>query len=148
MIAVKDDHLLISVGKLGLKMRVISMNYTFLLVGEIMETRWPLVLEQALSTLGKLKVVSEDRTHHELSQNNYNVIIIDAGAVQDAASLVARVRDIQPASRIIVATASPTWQRAREMLKAGASDYIRKSQNEQKLRTDILAVLEGLSPSA
>jgi DNA-binding NarL/FixJ family response regulator len=124
------------------------MKYTFLLVGEIMETRWPLVLERALSTLGKLTVVSEERTHQELSQQRYDVIIIDAGAVQDAASLVSRLRDVQPASRVIVATASPTWQRAREMLKAGASDYIRKSQSEQKIRADIQAVLEGVSPSA
>jgi DNA-binding NarL/FixJ family response regulator len=122
------------------------MTHTFLLIGEIKETHWPLVLERALSSLGKLIVISEEQVNQTLTERGYDVIIIDAGAVENAAALVSCLRLKRPESRIIVATASPTWQRAREMLKAGASDYIRKSQNEKKLQGEIQAVLEGATP--
>ena len=118
------------------------MPYTFLLIGEKMETRWPLVLERALSSLGKLAVVSEESAGQLLAKNLYDVIIVDAGAVQDTLDLVSRLRTGQPHAQIIVATASPTWQRAREILQAGATDYIRKSQDEKKLLSDIQTTLE------
>ena len=118
------------------------MPYTFLLIGEKMETRWPLVLERALSSLGKLAVVSEEGAGQLLAKNLYDVIIVDAGAVQDTPDLVSRLRTGQPQAQIIVATASPTWQRARESLQAGATDYIRKSQDEKKLLSDIQTTLE------
>lgn len=122
------------------------MRYTFLLISEKMETRWPLVLEQALSSLGKLVVVSEEDASQLVAKNIYDMIIVDAGAVRDALRLVSYLRMAQPQTRIIVATASPTWQRAREVLKAGATDYIRKSQDEKKLLSDIQTVLEQLPP--
>ena len=122
------------------------IRYTFLLIGEKMETRWPLVLEQALSSLGKLVVVSEEEASQLITKNSYDMIIVDAGAVRDALGLVLYLRAAQPQARIIVATASPTWQRAREVLKAGATDYIRKSQDEKKLLSDIQTALEQLPP--
>jgi DNA-binding response OmpR family regulator len=111
-----------------------------------METRWPLVLEQALSSLGNLVVVSEEDASQLVAKNIYDMIIVDAGAVRDVLRLVSYLRMAQPQTRIIVATASPTWQRAREVLKAGATDYIRKSQDEKKLLSDIQTVLEQLPP--
>jgi DNA-binding NtrC family response regulator len=127
-------------------MRSIVMNYTFLLISAKMETHWPLVLEQALASLGKLVVVSEEDAGQLMAKNVYDVIIVDAGAVRDALDVVSQLRRTQPKTRVIVATASPTWQRARELLKAGATDYIRKSQDEKKLLSDIQTALEHFPP--
>lgn len=123
------------------------MKYTFLLIGEKMESQWPLILEQALSPLGTLLMVSETNAVQIVAQSCYDVIIIDAGVVRDAVRLVSLLREKHPKARIIVATASPTWQRARETLQAGAVDYIRKSLDEKQLRSEIQAVLETQLPS-
>jgi|GEM_PF-789434 len=117
-------------------------EYTFLLIGEKAGSQWPLVLEQALSPLGKLQVVSEQAVTESGMHPRSDVIIIDAGVVGDAVKLVSLLRQQQPQARIIVATASPTWQRARDLLKAGAADYISKSLDEKQLQSEIRAVLD------
>jgi DNA-binding response OmpR family regulator len=71
---------------------------------------------------------------------------VDAGAVRDAVLMVSRLRVQQPETRIVIATASPTWQRAREALRAGAADYVRKSLDEKGLRSKVQTVLERQSP--
>ncbi|MCL4296501.1 MAG: response regulator [Anaerolineae bacterium] len=127
--------------RLELEKRTV-MEHTFLLIGEKAESQWPLVLEQALSPLGKLHIVSEQTVVKRGIHPDCDVIIIDAGVVEDAVTLVSSLHQQQPQARIIVATASPTWQRAREMLKAGAADYIYKSLDEKQLQSEIRAVLE------
>jgi DNA-binding NarL/FixJ family response regulator len=123
-----------------------EVNYTFLLVGNRAKTQWALVLQQALSPLGRLHLVSEEEAVQAVVQSDYVVIIIDAGVVQDAALLTSRLRGQRPGVRVVVATASPTWRRAREALRAGAADYIRKSLDEQELHSKIQAVLERPPP--
>jgi len=117
----------------------------FLLIGE-KETQWSQVLRRALSPLGKLQVVGEEEAIQAVAQDDYGVIIVDAGAVGDVAALVSRLRAQRPQARVVVATASPTWRRAREALQAGAADYIRKSLNEKELRAKIQAVLKVPPP--
>jgi CheY-like chemotaxis protein len=124
------------------KMESVLMKYKFLLIGEKAESQWPLVLERALFSLGKLQITSEQEVLQTAVQSYYDILIIDAGAVNDAVSLVSLLREQQPEARIVVATASPTWQRAREILQAGAADYIHKSLDEKQLQSEIRAVLE------
>jgi DNA-binding response OmpR family regulator len=128
-------------------MEAMLVKYTFLLIGKRTEGQWPLVLQQALSSLGELRDVSEEEAVQTVVQNHYDVVIIDAGAVRDVALLVSRLQAQRRQVRIIVATASPTWQRAREILRAGAADYIRKSLDKKELRSKIQAVLEAPPPS-
>jgi DNA-binding response OmpR family regulator len=118
------------------------MKRTFLLIGDITESQWPLVLQQALSPLGELHIAREQEAEQAMAQEAYDAIIVDAGAIHHALLLVSRLRAQHPQVRIIVATASPTWRRARQVLQAGAVDYIRKSLNKQELRSLIEAVLE------
>lgn len=127
-----------------------SGGYRFLLIGEKVETQWPLVLQRALSPLGKLRVISEEEAVQRVSREHYDVIIVDAGVVgdEDVVPLVSRLREQRLEARIVVATASPTWQRAREALQAGAAEYIRKSLDEKEIRLRIRAVLEALPPTS
>jgi DNA-binding NtrC family response regulator len=116
------------------------MPINFLLISRPEDTGWPRILEQALSPLGQVETVSEQDAAERLVQYECGaVVIIDAAAVEEVPALVSRLRDRCPGSRIIVATASPTWQRARDAFQAGATDYIRKSWDSQRL----LAAIKG-----
>jgi DNA-binding NtrC family response regulator len=117
-------------------------SYAFLLVGKPMDSGWTAVLERALAPLGHLHVVSEETALSVSQPRQYDLIIIDAGATREVALLLSRLRERDPEACLVVATASPTWRRAREAFRAGAADYIRKSMDERKLRSKIKAVLE------
>jgi DNA-binding NarL/FixJ family response regulator len=119
----------------------------FLLVGTGTETLWPLVLQRALSALGELHTVPEEEALQTVAESRYDVIIVDASEVSDVPALVSRLRTQRPQTRIVVVTASPTWRRAREALRAGATDYIRKLSDEEELRSRIQAVLDTPPPS-
>lgn len=121
-------------------------RYSFLLIGTTAETRWPEVLKDALSPLGELHIASERETVRTVSEQEYDAILIDAGAVQDVTQTIARLRAQHPRTPIVVVSASPTWQQSREVFRAGAADYIRKSLDRKKLRTQIEAVLHPLRP--
>ncbi|MEM4168160.1 MAG: response regulator [Candidatus Caldarchaeum sp.] len=121
-------------------------RYSFLLIGTTAETRWPEVLKDALSPLGELHIASERETIRAVSEREYDVILVDAGAIQDLIQMIGRLRSQQPRARIVVVTASPTWQQSREVFRAGAADYIRKSLDKGKLRAQIEALLQPLCP--
>jgi len=118
----------------------------FLLIGQETPTRWAGVLEQALAPLGELHRMAVDEFTHVNLQNRYDVIIIDAGAVSDVPPCILHLRQQWPTARIVVATASPTWQRAREAFLSGAADYIRKSLNPGTLRSKIERALNNPPP--
>lgn len=124
------------------------MPIDFLLIGRPDNTGWPLFLRQALASLGALEIVSESDAAGRIAQYQCKaVVIIDAAVIEDVPALVARLRRQCPESRIVVVTASPTWQRARDAFQAGAVDYIRKSWNSRELLTAIRHVL-GQAPAS
>jgi DNA-binding NarL/FixJ family response regulator len=123
-------------------------SYTFLLVCRGSETPWLLALQHVLSALGTIDIVPEEQAVEASTQSHYDAVLVDAGAVQDAALLVSRLRKKRADLRVAVFTSSPTWQRAREALQAGAADYIRTSLEEKEIRSVIKSVLELPPPSA
>jgi DNA-binding NtrC family response regulator len=128
-------------------MEISALKYMFLLIVKTADVQWSLVLQQALSPLGELCIVPEEEVAQAITQRQYDVIVIDAGAVQDAALLTFDLKRQCPEARVIVTTTSPTWRRAREAFKAGAADYVRKSLDGKELRSKVKAVLEFSSPS-
>ena len=123
------------------------MPTKFLLISHTEDTTWPGVLNQALSPLGSVEVVSEKDAIERITQYQCGatVVIIDAVIVEDVPGLIFRLRRQCPKSRIIVATASPTWQRARAAFQAGAVDYIRRSWNSKELLNTIKKILSDLT---
>lgn len=117
------------------------MTRSFLLIGTAKESMWPLVLEQAIAPLGNLRLVSHSQVEQAANEHAYDAIIIDMGAVPNPIELITCLHVKQPQARIIAATASPTWQRAREVLQAGATDYIRKSLDKARLQSKIQRIL-------
>lgn len=109
------------------------MKANFLLINGTREHYWCQVLEEALAPLGSLQVGSEEEAIRLILQQSYDMIIVDATIVNDTPLLVSRIRAQRPDARVVVVTASPTWQRARDVFYAGATDYIRKSLNKEEL---------------
>jgi DNA-binding NtrC family response regulator len=110
------------------------MNSLFLLITQSQESHWVRLLEETLLPVGNLQIATEASGIQYAVSREFKGIIIDAGSVDDLALLVSRIRAQQPMAKIIVVTASPTWQRAREAFLAGATDYIRKSLGKDDLR--------------
>ena len=105
----------------------------FLLISDSIDYHWRDILEEILTPLGRLEVVSEQMVVECLSERGCRAVIIDAGAVDNFALLTSRLRAHYPDTRIIIVTASPSWKFAREAFRAGATDYLRKSVNRQEL---------------
>lgn len=118
------------------------------------DRQWRVVIGEALAPLGDvhladseengLRHIRESLSRHQL----YGVIIIDVGTVGDRrfSSLVSDIRAEQRETRIVVASAAPTWRQAKEAFLAGAIDYTRKSLDNKELLTVFQEVLNKKLP--
>jgi ActR/RegA family two-component response regulator len=65
----------------------------------------------------------------------------------DILKLISQLKTQESDLRIVVATVSPTWSRARDALKAGAVDYIERSTNIGEIQKAIIDALNKPLPS-
>lgn len=121
------------------------MKHAFLLIGEE-QSEWSQRLEKALSPLGKLWVAPENVFENFISRRHYDIAIIDSRYVPDVPKLISRLRLQYPDMHIVVATVSPSWMRAREALRSGATNYIRISMDEKSIREEVREILETPLP--
>lgn len=92
-------------------------------------------LTEVLEPLGSLTTIwADEETSIEKAIKPGTLIIIDATVVEHFEEMVARLRTEHPERRVVVLTASPTWQRARAAFEAGAIDYLSKSMSWEELR--------------
>jgi DNA-binding NtrC family response regulator len=120
------------------------MARNLLVISNDPDSAWLQTVGDALRPLGKLQVASEQEVLVQIKVKDYDLIILDATAISgDIAALVARLHAERPDVPIVVATTSPTWQRARQVLMAGASDYIRKSLDRERTLASLREVLES-----
>lgn len=117
------------------------MSYRFLLVTENADTPWTRQLWDVLQGMGTLEIAAQDTAVCHLTASQFDLLIVDAGQIVDFPVLVRRLRSRHGQTPIIVATASPTWQRAREARRAGASDYLVKSLNPKELQARLHELL-------
>jgi len=115
---------------------------SFLLIGGSPQAPWARALRQALSTMGDLYAVPEEDAVRSVAESRYDVVMVDAGAVQEATRIVYLLRATRADLRVVVFTSSPTWRRAREAYQAGAVDYVRKSLEAEQIRATIESALE------
>jgi DNA-binding NtrC family response regulator len=117
------------------------MDYRFLLITKNAGAQWTQTVEKAVASLGTLDVWPDSELDRLIGHVHHHLIIVDASSIVKFTPLVERLHDLLPQTYLIVATASPTWQRARDALKAGASDYIRKTMDAKELRGQLMHVL-------
>ena len=109
------------------------MSIYVLLINGSYDQHWTELLQEMLGPSATLHIEREENAIKLILLNNYDLIIIDAAAVADVPLLIAHIRDQKPSTRVIVATASPTWTRAREAFQAGAIDYISKTLDKKEI---------------
>ena len=103
------------------------MSSSFLLVGDNPGSPWATIVRSELSLLGDLEVVTAAEALERISkETTYRMVLVDAGTIEDMHSFIHVLRKVAPSVPIVVATASPTWQSAKEAFLNGADDYIRK----------------------
>lgn len=117
------------------------MANTFLLVVGGEGSLWAETVREAVDPLGELETAAAADAPALVAGEDYSMIILDAAAADDPAALVAALRRAAPSAPLVVVTASPTWQCAKEVLMAGASDYIRKSHDAPALAATLREVL-------
>jgi DNA-binding response OmpR family regulator len=94
---------------------------------------WLKQLTEVLGELGALMICAESMLDEEPDEA-YDLIVVDAsGLIMELAERVAWLNGRFPNVPIIVLTSSPTWRRARDVLQAGAADYMRRSFNDEML---------------
>lgn len=124
------------------------MPAKFVLISCPQNTPWPSFVRQALAPLGMVEIIPESDVVERVGQYRcHAVIIIDALTVEDVSGLLSRLRDRCPECPVVVATSSPTWQRARDAFLAGAVDYIRRSWDSKELLNTIKEILKQLGPA-
>jgi DNA-binding response OmpR family regulator len=98
------------------------------------DRNWINSLKKAVDSLGySLKTVDHKRLP-KITQN-YELVILDAGAIGnvDLTPIILSMRKSEPNARIVVVSSAPYWKEATETLLAGATDYIRKSDDQLAL---------------
>jgi DNA-binding NtrC family response regulator len=105
-----------------------------LLVGVQPNSAWVKTLGEALQSLGQLNLTVPTEAIEQLERvENYILIIVDAATTKGVPSLITALHRQRPIVPVVVVTDSPTWQRAREIFLAGATDYVRKSLDPDTL---------------
>ena len=104
---------------------------------------WVKHICSVMEKLGSVSILSEDGLDGlETTEEPYNLILLDAsGLKMELAERVAWLNGRFPTSSIVVLTSSPTWRRARAVLQAGASDYVRRSMDDEQLLCRIRSLL-------
>ena len=114
----------------------------FLVVSNGQQDHWHTVVAEVLSSIGRLDSVQQEMGVKRVKEMSYDLVIIDATTVQNTDLLIRRILAQQPQTRVVVVTASPTWQLARASFLAGAIDYILKSPNKDEM---MMAIKNALS---
>jgi DNA-binding NtrC family response regulator len=112
-----------------------------LLVSNAKEKEKSHFLHDTLVPLGKIYTVQEKELTKNIKQHKYDLVIIDAAEVQEITPLISTLKRQRSGIRVIVVTASPTWEVAREMFRSGACDYLDRSLNKDEFRSRVKSAL-------
>ncbi len=117
------------------------MTKSFLLVTNQAESTWLTTLKNAVEPLGRLSIIRDEAAEREMTRVPFDMVIIDAAAVENAIALVSQLHVVDPKALIVLATLSTSWRHAREALRAGAVDYVPKSLSSEELSSAIANLL-------
>lgn len=113
-----------------------------LLIGGTSDRDWYALVDEALASFGTVFCIQADQALDKINKEQYEIAIVDATELEDVEFLISRLRARQKDCRIVVFTASPTWQRARAAFEAGAMDYVPKSYDKIELHETVWKLLK------
>lgn len=119
-----------------------------LIVSNTPDSTWVRMVTGAAALLGNSELAFGREARARAEAKVYDLIVIDATSTGcDAVVLVADLHQRQPGTPIVVATASPTWQRAKQAFLAGAADYVRRSSDQETELEKLRDILEKHLPA-
>lgn len=121
------------------------MNTTTLLItANDPNSRWRTDFANAIRPFGPIAFVDAEHSREHIRDESVTVVVIDASFLSSEAVLdeLRTWRRERHDICLIVASASPTWRRAREVLDAGANHYMTKSVDPVRIRADLNTALE------
>jgi predicted nucleotide-binding protein len=125
-----------------------TVKANVLLITDTHEHSWVQTVRQAIEPLGDLVIENADPAGVQALQLRHDLIIVDARYVEDVTGMLSLIRAKRTDAKIVVATASPSWRRARAALLAGATDYISRTINAADLRSRFESILAWSLPSS
>ncbi|MCP4421573.1 MAG: hypothetical protein GY805_33595 [Chloroflexi bacterium] len=112
----------------------ITADYNLMVISDKPDSPWSTTVNEALMSLGKLYFFAERDALTQIGKQSYDLIIIASGDIDsDMGVLVKQLHASRPETPIVVTTNSPTWRRAREAFLAGATDYVRRTLDKEKI---------------
>lgn len=120
------------------------MTHNFILIAD-KPSRWRKRLKEAISPVGELRTLTEKKAR-TLSQTSRNdVVIIDESRVKRAEELInAFSTQFNPPPIVVLCARPPDWEHALRLFKAGATDYVRRYIEKDKLAMFFKELLSGL----
>ncbi len=120
---------------------------SILLINDGNESTWSATLRESLVAFGRLKIIKDEEAATEIQRAHYDLIIVDATTVQEPVKLVSRLHAYSTSIRFVVTSVTPTWQEAREVFRAGAVDYVRRSIDKEELLSVIQNAFDLSAPT-
>ena len=109
------------------------MTMYFMIISNDPHSKWVQMVKNVLTCSGEVRLSSVSDANH-IDAQRYSLIIVDASCVDvNIVSFVHRLHGSHFEVPIIVVTNSPTWRHAREVLLAGAADYIQRTFDKKVL---------------
>lgn len=100
------------------------------------DSSWIEMVLNSLAPIGDVHLALEQKVTPIIQTHHFDLAIIDTSTLkQPVPNLVKFLLDEQENLPILVVTTSPTWQRARAVFLAGASDYVRRTFDEKKMQS-------------
>jgi DNA-binding NtrC family response regulator len=104
---------------------------------------WKPMVGKIQTAMGPVEIVLEDQATEKGLTKKCDLVVFDVSEVANLPSLIDSIREYQPECRILIVTAAPTWKKAREALRHGATDYIRKPSNSEEMITAFRTALQA-----
>jgi DNA-binding NtrC family response regulator len=120
------------------------MKNHILLISHSSNHIWHNCLQRAAKPWGLIDTEQPGEIFN-LDLTKYALIIIEAIAQEDMEIFIGRIRAANPDVKIVVFSAAPNWEEAKKVLLAGASEYIKPSLDEDKLRRELEPILEEIT---
>ena len=88
---------------------------------------WSAMTHEIEEKIGPVHIIKDKDIFRRKIDHLYEVIVVDVSDIEDLHRLISEIHQEQPKSRILILFSSPTWKAAREVIRLGAADVIRKS---------------------
>ena len=99
---------------------------------------WLKNLDRVISSLGGELIVQNAILKEHMNWKDYDYTVLDEGLIPDITKTIKEIHDKNPILKVIVVSAAPRWDQAREVMLAGAAHYMRKDPDINNL-TKILS---------